>query len=59
MTHQDMRFGVIRHRVELSGVEYVLDGRVCPACHTATEIKEEDPTRRYCTHKQCNALIKE
>jgi ribosomal protein S27AE len=55
---QDMRFGVLRAKYEASSDKFTLDGEYCPHCHLPTEIAE-DPTRRYCTNRQCNALIKE
>lgn len=59
MTDQDMRFGVIRSKHEPSSVQYALDGEHCPNCHLPTEIADTDPSRRFCTNRTCNALIKE
>lgn len=54
----DMRFGIVRTQAEIQAGEYVPDDQQCPACSTPT-VKGDDPTRRYCTSKRCNALIVE
>jgi hypothetical protein len=55
---QDMRFGVIREKTAASEQVYTLDEKRCPECHWPTEIGD-DPLRRYCTNKKCNAFILE
>jgi len=55
---KDMRFNVIRDKAPTVATEYHLDGEYCPRCHLPTEIGT-DTTRRYCSNRQCNALILE
>jgi hypothetical protein len=54
----DMRFGVIRDKHMPTDAAYTLDGEYCPACRLPTEIGD-DVSRRYCTNKRCNAMIRE
>jgi len=54
----DMRFGIIRSKRDQEDELYLLDGEYCPRCHLPTEIGI-DTARRYCTNRQCNALILE
>lgn len=59
MTQQDMRFGIVRDEVAKSSLVYGMDEKHCPVCHWPTEILVDDPLRRYCTNKKCNAFILE
>ena len=54
----DMRFGIIRDTRSQDAQEYTLDDKRCPDCHSSTVVGE-DPRRRYCSNKKCNAFILE
>lgn len=54
--HQDMRFGIIRNKIEVEDKHLSLDGLNCPDCGQHTEAENG---RRYCVNNKCNALILE
>ena len=56
MKSVDMRFGIIREKHTQDALTYHLDGEYCPRCRMPTEIGLVE-NRRYCTNKQCCALI--
>lgn len=53
--HHDLRFHVIRDKVEVAG-KYTPDGLRCHVCNMPTVVGI-DPSRRYCSNAKCNALI--
>lgn len=55
-TPNPKQFEVVRLKQENEEAVYFADGRTCPACGMPT-MTGEDPSRRYCSHRLCSALI--
>lgn len=51
---QDMRFGIIRDKINNEETILIPDKKLCPVCNMPTVTANN---RRYCTNNKCNALI--
>ena len=56
MTSNPKQFEVVRTVPDAEENVYRLDGGKCLSCGMPTMISK-DPSRRYCSHKLCNALM--